>query len=192
MAFDQSSSKPGLQGMTSGQISSGLDLTYAPSTITTRQPTEGELDLLFEAMHDDYIGGQPSATPRTTPAAQAPPVLQTPTVTTTKTDTTPTPTNLSSPATNFPNTSHDVDELETQQQHAQQQENQAPLQPKLLLIIFQMLCSMGIRLLTHLLLHPQVLLNHHLPNMWIHQTCIRFINHTLMNINGLRITLWNK
>nr|GFB38772.1 retrovirus-related Pol polyprotein from transposon TNT 1-94 [Tanacetum cinerariifolium] len=35
MAFDQRSSKPGLQNMTSGQISSGLDLTYAPSTITT-------------------------------------------------------------------------------------------------------------------------------------------------------------
>nr|GEU85583.1 hypothetical protein [Tanacetum cinerariifolium] len=54
-------SKPGLQSMTSGQISSGLDLTYAPSTITTQQPTEGELDLLFEAMYDDFIGGQPSA-----------------------------------------------------------------------------------------------------------------------------------
>ncbi|GKE48490.1 retrovirus-related pol polyprotein from transposon TNT 1-94 [Tanacetum coccineum] len=40
MDFEQSSSKPGLQGMTSGQTSSGLDLTYAPSTITTQQPTE--------------------------------------------------------------------------------------------------------------------------------------------------------
>ncbi|GJX30335.1 retrovirus-related pol polyprotein from transposon TNT 1-94 [Tanacetum coccineum] len=46
--------------MTSRQISSGLDLTYAPSTITTQQPTKRELDLLFEAMYDDYIGGQPS------------------------------------------------------------------------------------------------------------------------------------
>ncbi|GJU15672.1 putative ribonuclease H-like domain-containing protein [Tanacetum coccineum] len=72
MAFEQSSSKPRLQSMTSGQISSGLDLTYAPSTITTQQPTEGELDLLFEAMYDDHIGGQPSAAPRTIPAAQAP------------------------------------------------------------------------------------------------------------------------
>nr|GEW95026.1 retrovirus-related Pol polyprotein from transposon TNT 1-94 [Tanacetum cinerariifolium] len=62
MAFERRSSKPRLQSMTSGQISSGLDLTYAPSTITTQQPTEGELDLLFEAMYDDYIGGQPSAT----------------------------------------------------------------------------------------------------------------------------------
>ncbi|GJY61800.1 hypothetical protein Tco_0462457 [Tanacetum coccineum] len=60
-----SRSKLGLQGMTSGQISSGLDLTYAPSTITTQQPTEGELDLLFEAMYDDHIGGQLSAAPRT-------------------------------------------------------------------------------------------------------------------------------
>nr|GEU79325.1 putative reverse transcriptase domain-containing protein [Tanacetum cinerariifolium] len=65
MAFEQPSSKPRLQSMTSGQISSGLDLTYASSTITTQQPTEGKLDLLFEAMYDDYIGGQPSATPRT-------------------------------------------------------------------------------------------------------------------------------
>nr|GEY44295.1 hypothetical protein [Tanacetum cinerariifolium] len=40
MAFDQRSSKPELQSMTSGQISSGLNLTYAPSTITTQQPTE--------------------------------------------------------------------------------------------------------------------------------------------------------
>nr|GEX25675.1 Gag-Pol polyprotein [Tanacetum cinerariifolium] len=72
MAFEQRSSKPGLQSMTSGQISSGLDLTYAPPTITTQQPTEGELDLLFEAMYDDYIGGQPSATARTVTPAQEP------------------------------------------------------------------------------------------------------------------------
>nr|GFD25235.1 retrovirus-related Pol polyprotein from transposon TNT 1-94 [Tanacetum cinerariifolium] len=39
LAFEQRSLKPGLQCMTSGQISSGLDLTYAPSTITKQQPT---------------------------------------------------------------------------------------------------------------------------------------------------------
>nr|GEW19507.1 hypothetical protein [Tanacetum cinerariifolium] len=50
----------------------GLDLTYAPSTITTQQPTEGELDLLFEAMYDDYIGGQPSSAPRIQQGNQAP------------------------------------------------------------------------------------------------------------------------
>ncbi|GJU60493.1 retrovirus-related pol polyprotein from transposon TNT 1-94 [Tanacetum coccineum] len=83
MAIKQRSSKPGLQSMTSGQISLGLNLTYAPSIITTQQPTERELDLLFEAIYDDYIGGLPSA------------------------------------ATTTANT----------QQHVQQQENQAPLQP---------------------------------------------------------------
>nr|GEX16924.1 retrovirus-related Pol polyprotein from transposon TNT 1-94 [Tanacetum cinerariifolium] len=70
----------------------GLDLTYAPSTITTLQPTEGELDLLFEAMYYDYIGGQPSATARKVTAAQEP---------------------------------QDVDELNSQQQHVQQQGIQA-------------------------------------------------------------------
>nr|GFC10174.1 hypothetical protein [Tanacetum cinerariifolium] len=82
MAFEQRSLKPGLQSMTSGQISLGLDLTYAPSTITTQQPSEGELDLLFEAMYDDYIG-----------------------------DTALIPTNSSSLATNIPITSQDVDKL---------------------------------------------------------------------------------
>ncbi|GJU90627.1 retrovirus-related pol polyprotein from transposon TNT 1-94 [Tanacetum coccineum] len=71
MAFEQRSSKPGLQSMTSGQISLGLDVTYAPSTITSQKPIERELDLLFKAMYDDYIGGQPSAAPRTAPAAPA-------------------------------------------------------------------------------------------------------------------------
>nr|GEZ05244.1 integrase, catalytic region, zinc finger, CCHC-type, peptidase aspartic, catalytic [Tanacetum cinerariifolium] len=42
--------------------------------------------------------------------------------------TAPTPTNSSSPATKFPHSSQDVDELNLQQQHAQQQGNQAYLQ----------------------------------------------------------------
>nr|GFD27420.1 hypothetical protein [Tanacetum cinerariifolium] len=33
---------------------------------------EGELDLLFEAMYDDYFGGQPSATVENVPSAQEP------------------------------------------------------------------------------------------------------------------------
>nr|GEY12202.1 hypothetical protein [Tanacetum cinerariifolium] len=70
-AFKQCSLKPELQRMTSGHISSGLDLTYAPSTITSQKPTEPELDLLFKAMYDDYIGGQPSVATRTAPAALA-------------------------------------------------------------------------------------------------------------------------
>nr|GFC95801.1 retrovirus-related Pol polyprotein from transposon TNT 1-94 [Tanacetum cinerariifolium] len=40
------------------------------------------------------------------------------------------PTNSSSQATNFPNSSQDVDELNSQQQHAQQQGNQTPIQPE--------------------------------------------------------------
>nr|GFD31574.1 hypothetical protein [Tanacetum cinerariifolium] len=79
--------------------------TYAPSTITTQQPTKGELDLLFEAMYDDYIGCQPLATGRTVPPAQEPQVLQTLTTSTTIADTAPTPTNSSSLATNIPITS---------------------------------------------------------------------------------------
>nr|GFB61470.1 Gag-Pol polyprotein [Tanacetum cinerariifolium] len=72
MAFEQRSLKPRLQSMTSGKISAGLDLTYASSTINTQQPSEGEFDLLFEAMYDDYVSGQPSATARTIPPAQEP------------------------------------------------------------------------------------------------------------------------
>nr|GFB21410.1 hypothetical protein [Tanacetum cinerariifolium] len=111
MAFEQRSSKPELQIMTSGQISSGLDLTYAPLTITMQQPFEGELDLLFEAVYDDYIGGQPSATARTVPPIQEPQVRQTSTASTTIADTAPIPTNSSSLATNILITSQDVDEL---------------------------------------------------------------------------------
>nr|GEW04426.1 hypothetical protein [Tanacetum cinerariifolium] len=111
MDFEQRSLKPGLQSITSGQISSRLDLTYAPSTITMQPPTEGEFDVLFEAMYDDYIGGQPSATARTVSPAQEPQVRQTSTASTTIADTAPTPTNSSSHITNIPITLQDVDEL---------------------------------------------------------------------------------
>nr|GEU53870.1 retrovirus-related Pol polyprotein from transposon TNT 1-94 [Tanacetum cinerariifolium] len=89
-------SKPELQGMTSRQISLGLDLTYAPSIITSQKPTERELDLSFKTMHDDYIGGQPLAAPRNTPVALAPQVLNIPTTSATTTDNAPTPTTSSS------------------------------------------------------------------------------------------------
>nr|GEU38296.1 hypothetical protein [Tanacetum cinerariifolium] len=100
------------------------------STITNQKPGERELDLLFEAMYDDYIGGQPSAAPRTAPTTLAPQVLQTLTSFTTTADTAVTLTNSSLQSPNIPNTSHDVDELKPQQ-HAQQQDNQAPLQPEI-------------------------------------------------------------
>nr|GEX63795.1 hypothetical protein [Tanacetum cinerariifolium] len=111
MAFKQHSSKHGLHSMTSRQISSTLDLTYAPSTISTQQPTKGELDLLFEAMYDDYIGGQPSSTGRTVLPAQEPQVRQSLTASTTIANTAPTPTNSSSLVKNIPISSQDVDEL---------------------------------------------------------------------------------
>nr|GFA33138.1 hypothetical protein [Tanacetum cinerariifolium] len=69
MAFEQNSSKPGLQSLTSGQISSGLELTYASSTITPQRPIERDLDILFEPLHNEYLGGRPSEAPRTIPAA---------------------------------------------------------------------------------------------------------------------------
>ncbi|GJR17840.1 retrovirus-related pol polyprotein from transposon TNT 1-94 [Tanacetum coccineum] len=99
MVFEQSSLKPGLQSMNFRQISSGLDLPYAPSTITTQRPTK--------------------AAPRTISAAQAPQVLQTLTTSTTTADTALTPTNSFSQATSIPSTSQNVDELETQQLHGQ-------------------------------------------------------------------------
>nr|GFA21518.1 hypothetical protein [Tanacetum cinerariifolium] len=111
MAFAQHSSKPRLTSMTSGHISSELDLTHAPSTITMQQPSEGELDLLFEAMYDDYIGGQTSATVRIVPPAQEPQVRQSSTASTSIADTALIPTNSSSLATNIPITSQNVDEL---------------------------------------------------------------------------------
>nr|GEX75468.1 hypothetical protein [Tanacetum cinerariifolium] len=57
---------------------------------------QSELDLLFEVMYDDFIGGQPSAAMRTVPAAQAQQVRQTSTLSTSIADSAPTPTNSSS------------------------------------------------------------------------------------------------
>nr|GFB02312.1 retrovirus-related Pol polyprotein from transposon TNT 1-94 [Tanacetum cinerariifolium] len=70
-----------------------------------------ELDLLFEAMYEDYIGGQLSATVKTVPSAQEPQDSQTSTASTSIADTALTPSNSSSHATNIPITSQDVDEL---------------------------------------------------------------------------------
>ncbi|GKD18778.1 hypothetical protein Tco_1207936 [Tanacetum coccineum] len=96
MAFEQRSLKPEFQGMTSRQISSGLDLTYAPSTIKSQKPTERELDLLFEPMYNDYIGGQALDATRIVPAAPTIQNLQTPNASTTIANSAPTLTNSSS------------------------------------------------------------------------------------------------
>nr|GFD55637.1 hypothetical protein [Tanacetum cinerariifolium] len=76
-----------------------------------QQPTEGELDLLFEAMYDDYFGGQSSANVENVPTAQEPLVHQTSTASTTTTDNVPIPTNSSSHATNISIPLQEVDEL---------------------------------------------------------------------------------
>nr|GEX41963.1 hypothetical protein [Tanacetum cinerariifolium] len=70
MAFEQNSSKPSLQSLTSRQISSRLELTYASSTITPQKPSKRDLDILFEPLHTEYLGGQPSEALRTVPAAR--------------------------------------------------------------------------------------------------------------------------
>ncbi|GJR90518.1 putative ribonuclease H-like domain-containing protein [Tanacetum coccineum] len=93
---------------------SDLDLTYAPSTITTQKTSEGELDLTVRQLcMDDYIGGSNRLQlPRTTPTSFEAPQISTPTATTYNTDTTPTPRFASSQANKISNTSQDVDELQ--------------------------------------------------------------------------------
>nr|GFC42369.1 retrovirus-related Pol polyprotein from transposon TNT 1-94 [Tanacetum cinerariifolium] len=120
--FEQNSSRPGLQSMTSGQISFELELSYAPSTITPQRPSERDMDILFEPLHNEYLGGQLSAVPRVIPAALVPMVqnLQAPTASMSFQDSAPVPSNSS----NTPVSLHNVDTIS--QQHAQQQRNLTP------------------------------------------------------------------
>nr|GEX22464.1 retrovirus-related Pol polyprotein from transposon TNT 1-94 [Tanacetum cinerariifolium] len=62
-------SRPGLQSTTSGQIIFELELTYAPSIITPQGPSERDLDILFEPLNNEYLGGRPAEAPRAIPAA---------------------------------------------------------------------------------------------------------------------------
>nr|GEV34358.1 hypothetical protein [Tanacetum cinerariifolium] len=117
MAFEQNSSRPGLQSMTSRQISSELKLTYAPSTITPQRPSERDLDILSEPFDNEYLGGRPSTVPRTIPVVPVVQNLQAPTASMSFQDLAPVPTNSS----NTPVSSHNVDG--PSQQHAQQQRN---------------------------------------------------------------------
>ncbi|GKB19013.1 retrovirus-related pol polyprotein from transposon TNT 1-94 [Tanacetum coccineum] len=98
MVFEYHSSNPRLQGKTFGHISSGVELTYAPSTITPQKPTGRDFELLLESMYDDYMGGQPSYA--TSIAHEEPATLnrQTPNASTTTAETAPTPTNSSKKA----------------------------------------------------------------------------------------------
>nr|GEV93161.1 hypothetical protein [Tanacetum cinerariifolium] len=58
---------------------SELELTYASSTITPQRPSERDLDILFETLHNQYLGGRPSEAPRTIPATHVLQNLQAPT-----------------------------------------------------------------------------------------------------------------
>nr|GEW30981.1 integrase, catalytic region, zinc finger, CCHC-type, peptidase aspartic, catalytic [Tanacetum cinerariifolium] len=120
MALEQNSSRPGLQSMNSGQISSELELTYAPSTITPQRPSEHDLAILFEPLHNEYLGGRPSVAPRAIPTAPVLQNLQALTASMSFQDSAPVPVNSS----NTPVSSHNVDA--TSQQHAQQQRNLTP------------------------------------------------------------------
>nr|GEU66566.1 retrovirus-related Pol polyprotein from transposon TNT 1-94 [Tanacetum cinerariifolium] len=120
MAFEQNSSRPGLQSMTSRQISSELELTYAPSTITPQRLSERDLDILFEPLHNEYIGGRLSEAPRTIPAAPVVQNLQAPTASMSFQYSTPVPSNSSNTLVS----SHNVDVPSPQ--HAQQQRNHTP------------------------------------------------------------------
>nr|GEV56681.1 hypothetical protein [Tanacetum cinerariifolium] len=79
MAFEQNSSRPGLQSMTSGQISFELELIYAPSTITPQRPSKRDLDILFEPLHNEFLGGRSVEAPRVIHAALVLQNLQAPT-----------------------------------------------------------------------------------------------------------------
>nr|GEU95270.1 retrovirus-related Pol polyprotein from transposon TNT 1-94 [Tanacetum cinerariifolium] len=90
----------------------------------------GAKDILFKETYDDYIGGQPSATLRIAHAAPANKNLQTSNASIIIEEYAPTQTNSSSLSPNTPNTSQDANEL-PKQQHGQQQDNQAPLKPEI-------------------------------------------------------------
>nr|GEV20358.1 hypothetical protein [Tanacetum cinerariifolium] len=83
-------------------------------------PSKRDLDILFEPLHNEYLGGQPSAVPRTIHVAPVIQNLQTPTASMSFQDSTPAPTSSS----NTPVSSHNVDV--PSQQHAQQQRDLTP------------------------------------------------------------------
>nr|GEV23449.1 retrovirus-related Pol polyprotein from transposon TNT 1-94 [Tanacetum cinerariifolium] len=120
MAFEQNSSRPELQSMTSGQISSELELTYDLSTITPQRPSEHDLDILFEPLHNEFLGGRPTEALRVIPATPVSQNLQAPTASMSFQDSAPVPTN----SPNTPVSSHNANA--TSQQHAQQQRNLTP------------------------------------------------------------------
>nr|GEV39860.1 integrase, catalytic region, zinc finger, CCHC-type, peptidase aspartic, catalytic [Tanacetum cinerariifolium] len=114
MALKQNCSRPGLQSMTSGQISSELELTYAPSIITPQRPSERDLYILFEPLHNEFLGGRPTEAPRAIPAAPMEQNLQAPTASMSVQDSSPqqrnhTPSPTASAADNVSNAGFEGD-----------------------------------------------------------------------------------
>nr|GEW60328.1 integrase, catalytic region, zinc finger, CCHC-type, peptidase aspartic, catalytic [Tanacetum cinerariifolium] len=114
-------SRPGLQSMTSGQISSELELTYALSTISPQRPSERDLDILFKPLHNEFLGGRPAEAPRAIPDAPVLQNLQAPTASMSFQYSAPVPTN----STITPVSLRNIDA--TSPQHAQEQKNHTPL-----------------------------------------------------------------
>nr|GEY39194.1 retrotransposon-related protein [Tanacetum cinerariifolium] len=56
-----------------------LELTYAPLIVTPQRLSERDLDILFDPLHNEYLGGRPSEAPRTIPIALVLQNLQAPT-----------------------------------------------------------------------------------------------------------------
>nr|GEW85134.1 retrotransposon protein, putative, Ty1-copia subclass [Tanacetum cinerariifolium] len=87
---------------------------------TSQRPSERDLDILFELLHNEYLGGRSSKAPRTIHAAPVVQNLQALTASMSFQDSAPVPTNSS----NTPVSSHNVDG--PSQQHAQQQRYLTP------------------------------------------------------------------
>nr|GEV53346.1 integrase, catalytic region, zinc finger, CCHC-type, peptidase aspartic, catalytic [Tanacetum cinerariifolium] len=112
MAFEQNSSRPGPQSMTSGQISSELELTYAPSIITPQRPSEWDLDILFEPLHNEYLDGRLSESPKAIPATPVLQNLQAPTASMSFQDSALVPTNsLNTPVSSHNTKDHPLEQV---------------------------------------------------------------------------------
>nr|GFA85070.1 hypothetical protein [Tanacetum cinerariifolium] len=94
--------------------------TYAPSTITPQRPSECDLDIVFELLHNKYLGGRPTEAPRAIPVVPLIQNLQVPNASISFQDFASVPTNSSNTLVS----SHNIDA--TSQQHAQQQRNLTP------------------------------------------------------------------
>nr|GEY21139.1 hypothetical protein [Tanacetum cinerariifolium] len=97
-----------------------IETMNAPSIISPQRPSERDLDILFEPLHNEYPGGRPPETSRIIPVAPVLHNLQAPTASMSIQDSAPSPTNSS----NTPVSSHNVDA--PSQQHVQQQRNLTP------------------------------------------------------------------